>query len=407
MEEDYLKKINTPENLQATLEAEQYAHIPINYLPGKYIHLYYKESNISAQLKALLDEDIEDFSHSIVQNAPSIPVIVMDSTLENVVTAGNVDSSIIGDSTSLHLLLQKLKKKNEPIETYLSDKKVFIFYEESPLLKITFYLPFVTIALIILLLFILGSFFIFYRKLEQNLIWNGLSKETAHQLGTPISSLMAWTEILKSAQVRPDIITEIEKDTQRLDSVARRFSQIGSIPLMEKLDLSEQIRTFTDYYRIRISSKIRFRTEERDESYYVSINKDLFFWVLENISKNAVDAMEGEGELLFQYGKEKKYIYLDISDTGKGMSKNTIKEIFTPGFTTKSRGWGVGLSLCKRIIENYHHGKINIPKSEKAPPSASCCPTTIEAPATSPLYPIPPVSAENRSITCLSYVWRN
>ena len=362
--DDYLERINTPELLQTTLLEENYEEIAINYLPGEYIHLYYKESITTTKLRALLNADIKNFSDNIIKYAPSIPVIVMDSTLTKVITYGNVDSNIINDSTALQHYLEKIKKRYDPFITHLDDKKVYIFYKESPLIRSTFLLPYTITAIIILFILLLLGITLYFKNVEQTQTWKGISKETAHQLGTPISSLMAWTEILKSENVRTDIVDEIDKDTQRLNDIAQRFSKIGSIPQMEKTNVAVHIHAFADYFKPRISSQVQFIVEDSKETVWALLNKNLFFWVLENISKNAVDAMEGKGTLHFRYGHENKRVYIDISDTGKGMSKQTMRKIFMPGFTTKSRGWGVGLSLCKRIVESYHHGKIKVKYSE-------------------------------------------
>lgn len=364
LDDDYVKKISTPENLQSVLKEENYEEISISYLPGENIHLYYKESIISSQLRMLLNADIQNFSDNIIQNAPSIPVIVMDSTLTRVITYGKVDTNIIKDSTALHDYLTKMRKKHPPFVTHLSDNKVYIFYKESPLIRSTFLLPYIITAITIIFVLSVFGLMVYYKKSEQTQTWNGISKETAHQLGTPISSLMAWTEILKSENVRTDIVDEISKDTQRLKDIAQRFSKIGSVPQLEKEDVAKQIHNFLDYFKTRISPQIQFEVKEVEVPVYALINKDLFFWVMENISKNAVDAMEGKGKLTFEYGKEKKKVFIDISDTGKGMNKKTMRKLFITGFTTKKRGWGVGLSLCKRIIEDYHHGKIKVKHTE-------------------------------------------
>ena len=364
LDEDYLQKISTPENLKAVLEEEHYEEISINYLPGEYIHLYYKESIISSQLRTLLDADIQNFSDNIIQNAPSIPVIVMDSTMTHAITFGNVDTNIIRDSTALQNYLAKIRKKYPPFVTHLSENKVYIFYKESLLIRSTFLLPYIITAIIIIFILSVFGLMIYYKKSEQTQTWNGISKETAHQLGTPISSLLAWTEILKTENVRTDIVEEIEKDTLRLKDIAQRFSKIGSIPQMETGDIRQQILHFVDYFRTRISPQVQLKIKENPTPVYAFVNNDLFFWVLENISKNAVDAMEGKGILLFEYGIEKKKVFIDITDNGKGMSKKTKRKVFITGFTTKKRGWGVGLSLCKRIIENYHRGKIKVKQTE-------------------------------------------
>jgi signal transduction histidine kinase len=204
------------------------------------------------------------------------------------------------------------------------------------------------------------------KKAEQDHVWLGMSKETAHQLGTPITSLMAWVELLKEERNSdPTVIEEIQKDISRLEMIADRFSKIGSNPKLQEINISEQIQKSVDYIKLRVSDKITFVSNlEQYRDFIFFINPPLFDWVIENIFKNAVDAMDGKGQIKIGLIDANQFIYIDISDTGKGIPKNKQKTIFNPGFTTKKRGWGLGLSLAKRIIEEYHKGKIFVKKSE-------------------------------------------
>ena len=202
------------------------------------------------------------------------------------------------------------------------------------------------------------------KKAEQNKVWVGLSKETAHQLGTPISSLIAWVEYLRTKEIDPSLLGEMEKDVKRLEMIAERFSKIGSNPDPTPVNISNSIRTALNYMETRISAKVKIYTHLPDNPVLVLMNDSLFAWVIENLTKNAVDAMEGQGEITFQVEERDKTVRIDITDSGKGIPKSKYKTVFNPGYTTKKRGWGLGLSLVKRIIESYHGGKIFVKNSE-------------------------------------------
>jgi signal transduction histidine kinase len=202
------------------------------------------------------------------------------------------------------------------------------------------------------------------QKAQQNKVWAGLSKETAHQLGTPISSLIAWTEYLKLKGLDPALINEMGKDVYRLEVIAERFSKIGSVPEIKPVVWQEAVQESVAYLEKRISWKVKLVFDFPESSVMVQLNKSLFSWVIENLTKNAVDAMGGEGIITYSMGDKGRYCFLDISDTGKGVSTSKFNRIFQPGFTTKERGWGLGLSLAKRIVENYHEGKIFVKQSE-------------------------------------------
>jgi anti-sigma regulatory factor (Ser/Thr protein kinase) len=260
-----------------------------------------------------------------------------------------------------------IRDDNAPIEVDAGFHKDYIYYGNSQLLNILRYYP--LFQLIVVLVFGFAAFLLFdaSRKSEQNRVWVGLAKETAHQLGTPLSSLTAWVEFFKTDPTYDaEIVKELEKDVQRLDVITTRFSNIGSVPVLKDEDIVETIETFMSYLQKRISTKVSFTLDNQLEATKtLKINRYLFEWVIENICKNAVDAMEGVGALKVVLKESKNnQIAIDISDTGKGISKKNLSKVFNPGFSTKKRGWGLGLTLAKRIIENYHNGKLIVKNSE-------------------------------------------
>ncbi len=260
-----------------------------------------------------------------------------------------------------------IRDDNIPIEVDMVFHKEYIYYGNSQLLNILRYYP--LFQLLIVLIFGLAAYLFFdaSRKSEQNRVWVGLAKETAHQLGTPLSSLTAWVEFFKTdSTYDQEIVKELEKDVQRLDVITTRFSNIGSIPVLKEEDVAETIETFMSYLQKRISTKVSFSfVNELPPNTMLKLNKYLFEWVVENICKNAVDAMEGVGALKVVMKETKnKQVAIDISDTGKGIAKKNMSKVFNPGFSTKKRGWGLGLTLAKRIIENYHNGKLIVKSSE-------------------------------------------
>ena len=260
-----------------------------------------------------------------------------------------------------------IRDNNVPIEVDMVFHKEYIYYGNSQLLNILRYYP--LFQLLIVLIFGLAAYLFFdaSRKSEQNRVWVGLAKETAHQLGTPLSSLTAWVEFFKTDPTYDqEIVKELEKDVQRLDVITTRFSNIGSVPVLKEEDIVETIETFMSYLQKRISTKVSFSfVNELPPNTVIKLNKYLFEWVIENICKNAVDAMEGVGALKVVIRELKNsQIAIDISDTGKGIAKKNLSKVFNPGFSTKKRGWGLGLTLAKRIIENYHNGKLMVKNSE-------------------------------------------
>jgi signal transduction histidine kinase len=270
--------------------------------------------------------------------------------------------------TLLQSKLQEIiAENNKPIEMDMGFQKEYIYYGNSKLLKLLRYYPLSQLLVVLIIGFLGYIFFSYSRRAEQNRVWVGLAKETAHQLGTPLSSLTAWVEILRNEPtINPEIVIELSKDIQRLETITTRFSNIGSMPILKEEDLEELITSFINYLKIRISTKVHIEIKSAlIPNQVANVNKYLFEWVIENICKNAVDAMGGTGDMLIYIHEGKNnQILIDISDTGKGIPTSNLSKVFSPGFSTKKRGWGLGLTLAKRIIENYHEGKLSIKSSE-------------------------------------------
>ena len=315
-----------------------------------------------------------DFLLSIIELNRTIPVLLTDDGGEIIMQRNfNLPES---DSLGLFSLspvnreylvkkLGELRQSPNVIEIDMGDAgKQWLYYEDSKVLKSLSFYPYV--QLLVLLAFVLIVYYAVSstKRAEQNKVWVGLSKETAHQLGTPISSLMAWMELLEDEGVSPETVAEMNKDVKRLSTIASRFSKIGSRPSMEPFDINEIVSHATDYMSTRISRRITLTVTPWDEPLIGTLSPPLTEWVMENLIKNAVDAMEGSGSITITIRPEKTKAVIEISDTGKGIARKNQKAIFNPGFTTKSRGWGLGLTLTKRIIEDYHGGLIYVKKSE-------------------------------------------
>jgi len=305
------------------------------------------------------------FALSVLTDNNTVPVILTDGT-QQIISTRNLDSLQVEDSVYLACELQVMKEQHEPIEIlFAADQRNFIYYKDSYLLTQLRNYPFFQLAVIALFLFVSYIAFSTSRKAEQNQVWVGMAKETAHQLGTPLSSLMAWLEYLKSKPQPEEHLIEIEKDIARLNTITERFSKIGSAPALKKENMTLVVENAIDYIRTRASSRVVFKLENF-QNYDVDapINVHLFDWVLENLFKNAIDAMSGEGSITIRITDQNQFVYLDISDSGKGIPKSKYKTVFKPGYTSKNRGWGLGLSLSKRIIEEYHGGQIFVRSSE-------------------------------------------
>lgn len=328
--------------------------------------VYYTDSRIITDLEHTLNDLINSFISETVMNSGSVPVIFTDSSRTNVLLSANVDTTYFGDSLQLQNKLQSLAAANAPIEVRFGNQvSNYIFYSESIIVTTLRYYPYVQLLIIGLFLFISYLIFSTFRRAEQNQVWIGMAKETAHQLGTPLSSLMAWVQLLEARGTDKETITELNKDVERLETITERFSKIGSKPELKETEVAALMRSAVAYLKPRVSHKVEFVINVSGNSdIKAMVNDALFGWVLENLFKNAVDAMEGSGTITIDIYHEIQNVYLDISDTGKGIPSAKHKAIFQPGFTTKKRGWGLGLSLTKRIIENYHNGKIFVKRSE-------------------------------------------
>lgn len=261
-------------------------------------------------------------------------------------------------------LTEQFMSEYIPIEvTYKDELLQTIYYGNSPIINKLKYYPAVLILIIVLFFLALYFFFKTSKSAEQNRLWAGMAKETAHQIGTPLSSLVGWTVILKSENVNPDYIFEMEKDIERLETITERFSKVGSIPKLERKDLVAETRESFDYLKRRSSKLIHFELEILDEPVFVMLNPQLYSWTIENLVKNSIDAMKGKGKIKITIESDSKYALVRVTDSGVGISKKNFYKIFQPGFTTKKRGWGLGLSLVKRIIVEYHKGKIRVLRS--------------------------------------------
>lgn len=357
-------KINDKIYIDSLYKVMQGKYDPIRF-PEVGLRVYYNDSYIFMELQHTMDDLINSFISETVINAASVPVVVTDSTQTNIVRYGNIDSLITRKPASMEALLETMKAGNPPIEVELPGQgRQFIFYEDSQVLKQLQMFPVFQLILIGVFLFISYLIFSTFRKAEQNQVWVGMAKETAHQLGTPLSSLMAWSSLLESQGVDAAMLTELNKDIDRLNTITDRFSKIGSVPELHSLHLETVVRQAFDYLHHRVSSRVQFEYLMQAGETTARINVPLFGWVIENLVKNAVDAMDGVGHLTVRIFTENGTPCVEISDTGKGIPKNKWKTVFQPGYTTKKRGWGLGLSLVKRIIENYHNGRIFIKSSE-------------------------------------------
>jgi len=318
------------------------------------------------QLSALDNADKDyTFILEVIKNNETVPVILTDMKGQ-IISSRNLDPNRDNDLEYLSKQLEKMKKDNDPIEIVLLDgNKNFIYYKESILLTRLFYFPIIQFGVISLFLVVSYIAFSASRKAEQNQVWVGMAKETAHQLGTPTSSLMASLELLRLKKVDEKVVTEFEKDVNRLEKITERFSKIGSAPKLKKQDIIKVLAHAIQYIKARSSEKVKFNPNfSENDQVLVPFNSSLFEWVIENLFKNAIDSMEGNGTISINIDDRIQFLFIDIIDEGKGLPKSKYKTIFQPGYTTKQRGWGLGLSLSKRIIEMYHDGKIFVNHSE-------------------------------------------
>jgi two-component system, sporulation sensor kinase D len=322
-----------------------------------------------AQEEYIQNQELNNLTFEILQRSGQNPMIQVDSQ-ERILEIRNVQwDEKKQDSTGLYRILERIKKENQPIliqykdslGTLIIDQK--LYYGNSATLKKLQYYPLALLLIIILFGTVLYFVFKTTKIAEQNRLWAAMAKETAHQIGTPLTSMMGWVTLLKEKDPKSSSLNEIEKDIERLNLITERFSKVGSIPELKENNILETIQKTVDYLQKRSSDQITFNLEFPKEKIIIHFNPQLISWTLENLIKNGIDAMKGKGPLKIRVNEFTPYIEILIEDSGSGMKKETVSKIFKPGFTTKTRGWGLGLSLAKRIVEDFHHGKISVQKT--------------------------------------------
>lgn len=317
--------------------------------------------------RVIVNEDSDlnmALSLRIIEGNTSIPVFLCDEN-DSIIVYRNIKLPERNAEAFLAKKVKEFKNKNLPISIDIGDGSFqYLYYDDSIILKRLLLYPYAQLSVVFAFILIVFLALASTKKAEQNKVWVGLSKETAHQLGTPISSLIAWMEYLRAKEITPSLLNEMEKDVKRLEIIAERFSKIGSDPDPVPLNISHSLRLALEYMETRISSKVKICSLLPEEPALALMNDSLFAWVIENLIKNAVDAMEGQGTITVCLEITRKNMFVDISDTGKGIPQSKFETIFSPGYTTRARGWGLGLSLVKRIIESYHGGKIFVKSSE-------------------------------------------
>lgn len=308
----------------------------------------------------------------VIEGNHNIPLVVLDSK-DNVQIIRNVHVEAKNETDSLAFVeefAQRLKREGDGIridlvgDSLTADDFMTVYYDESLMIRRLSVYPYVQLSVVLIFVFVAIFALLSSKRAEQNKVWVGLSKETAHQLGTPISSLMAWVEVLKESYPEDELIGEMGKDVNRLQRIAERFSKIGSLPECKPENLNEVVGHVVEYIGKRTSNKVHMSVDMPSQPLIVNICAPLFEWVIENLCKNAIDAMEGHGSIKIVVREEPEMFSVEVSDTGKGIPKNRMSTVFKPGYTTKARGWGLGLALCKRIVEEYHHGNIYVKSSE-------------------------------------------
>lgn len=351
---DYLKK-----------EFSKYPRIEIRYYKDEVNYIYYQDSKLFTEMQVVMNNLVGSFFSEVVNNSASVPVLVTDSSRSQALAYGQIDTLRIHDSAYLQKLISDMSSENEPIEIDIAGQgKTFIYYKDSYVLTQLRYFPYIQFVIIGIFLLVAYLLFSTARRSEQNQVWAGLAKETAHQLGTPLSSMMAWVDYLESKDLDSETIEELRKDVNRLNTITDRFSKIGSNPSLVPENLVSVIYSSVSYLKTRTSQKITYSINVPPEhSIVLPLNLQLFEWVIENLVKNAVDAMTRQGKITIDITEEAHVVNIDIADTGKGIPRNMSKTIFNPGYTSKKRGWGLGLSLSKRIINDYHKGKIFVKSS--------------------------------------------
>ncbi len=308
-----------------------------------------------------LDADLE-LPTFIMENNKNIPLILTDK--KGIILSDLNLGEITNDSVKIKEFLNTIKNQNKPIKVQFADDYQLVYYGDSPMLNKLKYYP---IALLLVAFLFGGVVYNFYRATKmatQNKLWAGMAKETAHQIGTPLSSLIGWLELLKLENIDETTIEEIQKDINRLQTITDRFSKIGSEPILEKKDIIQETKSSFEYLQARTSKQVNFDFRAPSKPLYVSLNPTLHSWTIENLVKNAIDAMKGKGKLSIEIVEGDAFIYITVTDSGSGIPKNKFKTVFEPGYTSKKRGWGLGLSLTKRIVQEYHKGRIRVVHSE-------------------------------------------
>ncbi|MCO5260632.1 MAG: HAMP domain-containing histidine kinase [Crocinitomicaceae bacterium] len=329
---------------------------------GLFMKYVYDDSKDIARLERERDSLFKSFNKEIIDDEGLIPVLLLNQESRQIIGTNIKDSILL--NKDIQVITREMTRNNDSIVIdFNNGERNVLYFDSSPVIKQLQYFPYIQFLIIGLFVFIGYLLFSTFRKAEQNQVWAGMAKETAHQLGTPISSLMAWIELLKSNEVDAMIVSEMQKDIDRLNKVTDRFSKIGSEANLDNTNLSETVLDIVNYLQHRISKQINFITQI-ENNVHAPHSSSLISWVIENIAKNAIDAMEGKGELQIQLKTTPEFANIYIIDTGKGMTPQQIRSIFKPGYTTKKRGWGLGLTLVKRIIEEYHNGKVIVEKSQ-------------------------------------------
>ena len=335
-------------------------------------HLREKETErirtLATAMRYLQDNEVDsrltELAFYVVDENQDLPIIVTDKN-KNVLESRGISEDILKDKSKLKAKMTEMENKYPPFEIQLPDfNNQYLYYDNSDLMNYLRFYPYL-LALFISLYLVFSFWFLrLLKKTDEGFVWAGLAKETAHQIGTPLSSMIGWVEIMKLEDENGMGVKELEKDVERLKTISERFSKIGSIPALNDLDINETVQQNFDYLKSRISTKVDFTLRKTYEPVLVPHSRILMSWVIENLIKNAVDAMKGEGKLELLLYKKNKSVYIDVTDTGSGMTKQQIRNAFKPGFSTKKRGWGLGLSLTKRVVTEYHKGEVKIANSE-------------------------------------------
>ena len=336
-------------------------------------HLRKKETDriksLATAVKYLQDNNVDsrlnDLSLNVIDENKDIPIIITDKN-RNLIESKNIDEKILNNPEKLKQKIAEMDDKYPPFEIQLPNfNNQFVFYDNSDLLNYLRYYPYALGLFIGLYLLFSFWFLRTIKKSDESMLWAGLAKETAHQIGTPLSSMIGWVEVMKlDANRNDDGLLEINKDINRLKTISERFSKIGSVPELNDLNLKETVQQNFDYLKSRISRKVNFELKVPSREILIPHNRILMSWVIENLVKNAVDAMKGEGKLEISLYSKNNYVLIDVKDSGSGMTNTQMRSAFKPGYSTKKRGWGLGLSLAKRVINEYHNGDIKIAESE-------------------------------------------